>query len=313
VILLWLGGAAAVLFYPWATPPQIPVAVAYLLEGSLFLTLGFPAVLSRLREAISDHWLAALLCVSAVVPYCLYSVAGAVFRWDSFWTLVVLAVLAAFWFRLIPRNPLMDLSFLALVAVVSLVRMFPELYLPTGQGLKPDFLGQMMWRRIAVISVVWFRPQAGVELGFVPSGREWLIGLQEYLFFVPIGGAIALATGLFRFRSLDGDPWRTVLIAAGTFLGMLWFVALTEEFFFRGMLQQWLCAWTGNRRIGLAMASLAFGAVHLLFRYPPLNWRFALVAAAAGFFYGRAFERGGLRCAMVSHALVNVTWRTLFV
>ena len=55
------------------------------------------------------------------------------------------------------------------------------------------------------------------------------------------------------------------------------------------------------------MATLAFGLVHLPFRSFP-NWRFALVATVAGFFYGRAYSlSGGIRAAMVTHALVNTT------
>ena len=89
-------------------------------------------------------------------------------------------------------------------------------------------------------------------------------------------------------------------------------VALSEELFFRGLLQQWLEEWTGTAWAGLLLASLAFGAVHLGFRQFP-NWKFASLAAIAGVFYGIAFRRGGgIRAAMVAHALVVTTWRTLF-
>ena len=38
-----------------------------------------------------------------------------------------------------------------------------------------------------------------------------------------------------------------------------------------------------------------------------------LLAAVAGFFYGRAYvEARSVRAAMVTHALVNTTWRMLF-
>jgi membrane protease YdiL (CAAX protease family) len=310
--VLWAAGLSAFLLYPWKTPPGASVAAAYLLEGSLFLLLGFPAVLARLRQAVPDRWLVPLACTSAVAPYCVYSV-PAVFDWLACGWVAGLALLAACWFLVMPRNWLTDLAFLLVVAIVSLARVLPGLYPAADPGLKPDFLGQMMWRRVAILSVLLFRPVPGIHLGFLPSRKEWLCGLREFLFFAPVGGALALATGFVRFRQMEGDPWRTAVVAAGTFLGMLWFVALTEEFFFRGMLQQWLCTWTARRWAGLLLTSIAFGAVHLPFRYPPLNWRFALVAAVAGVFYGRAFQSAGLRAAMVAHALVNVAWRVLFV
>jgi hypothetical protein len=44
------------------------------------------------------------------------------------------------------------------------------------------------------------------------------------------------------------------------------------------------------------------------------NWRFALMAAVAGLFYGLAFRAAGsIRASMVTHALVVATWRALFV
>jgi membrane protease YdiL (CAAX protease family) len=59
-------------------------------------------------------------------------------------------------------------------------------------------------------------------------------------------------------------------------------------------------------------ASIAFGAVHLWFRAFP-NWRFALLAAVAGVFYGLAFRRArSIRASMVTHALVVTTWRVFF-
>ena len=105
----------------------------------------------------------------------------------------------------------------------------------------------------------------------------------------------------------------TAGVAVGTFLGMLWVVALAEEFFFRGVMQQGLSRWLGSQTTGLVLTSLAFGMVHLPFRAFP-NWKFALVAAVAGQFYGRAYSQaGGIRAAMVTHALVNTTTRIFFV
>ena len=100
---------------------------------------------------------------------------------------------------------------------------------------------------------------------------------------------------------------------AATFVGVLWVVALSEEFFFRGLLQQWIGEWTGRPALGLAAASIVFGAVHLGFRAFP-NWKFALAAAVAGWFYGRAYRQAqSIRASMVTHALVVTLWRAFFV
>jgi uncharacterized protein len=76
---------------------------------------------------------------------------------------------------------------------------------------------------------------------------------------------------------------------------------------------QGLGRWLKNNTAGLILSSVAFGLVHLPFRDFP-NWKFALVAAIAGLFYGRAYSQaGGIRAAMITHALVNTTTRIFFV
>ena len=61
------------------------------------------------------------------------------------------------------------------------------------------------------------------------------------------------------------------------------------------------------------VSSVIFGLVHLPYRAFP-NWKFAILATVAGWFYGRAYlKTGSIRAAMVAHALTNVTWRVFFV
>jgi len=102
------------------------------------------------------------------------------------------------------------------------------------------------------------------------------------------------------------------LLALGTFFGILCVVALGEEFFFRGLLQQWFRDWSRSEVVGVVAASLLVGTVHLWFRPFP-NWRFAVLAAVAGVFYGLAFRKAAsIRASMVTHALVVTTWRVFF-
>ena len=148
----------------------------------------------------------------------------------------------------------------------------------------------------------------GVGYGFMPSLAEWKIGLRHFVYFLIAGIPLAWATRLVRLG--PGMPlWKI----AATFLGVLWVVALSEEFFFRGLLQQWIGEWTGRPALALAAASILFGAVHLGFRAFP-NWKFALAAAVAGWFYGRAYRQAqSIRASMVTHALVVTLWRAFFV
>ena len=129
--------------------------------------------------------------------------------------------------------------------------------------------------------------------------------------FLPVGAALGYFTGFARLHPMAGVWWKLPGKAAGLFIGILWVVALGEEFFCRAFLQRELARKIGNVA-GLVAASVLFGAAHLWFRGFP-NWRFALVAAVAGVFYGIALMRSGsVRACMVTHALVVTTWRVLF-
>ena len=136
---------------------------------------------------------------------------------------------------------------------------------------------------------------------------DWLTGLQVLLaLLLPVAGVAYWGLGLVRLRPHPLNPG----LALGTFFGILWVVALSEEFFFRGLLQPWLAQWTGSARAGLVLASLLFGTAHLGFQHHFPNWRFATVAAIAGFFYGLAWQRSrSVQASMVTHALTVTLWR----
>jgi uncharacterized protein len=114
------------------------------------------------------------------------------------------------------------------------------------------------------------------------------------------------ALGLFQLRA---HPLN-VLQALGVFLGVLWFVALSEEFFFRGLLQQWLERWTGNASAALIAASVIFGSAHLGFHRIFPNWRWAIVAGILGVFLGLAWRKArSVQASMVTHALIVTVWK----
>ncbi|MBZ5723720.1 MAG: CPBP family intramembrane metalloprotease [Acidobacteriia bacterium] len=160
---------------------------------------------------------------------------------------------------------------------------------------------------MAVMALMVERRVHETGFGLAPSWKEWRIGALHYLYFAAIGFPLALLLKAVRF----GAP-RPIWYIAATFLGTLWVVALSEEFFFRGVLQQWLEEWRWNRKAALAIASAAFGLVHLGFRGFP-NWRWSLIVAVLGWFCGRARNQAGsIRAGMVTHALAVTTWRAFF-
>jgi membrane protease YdiL (CAAX protease family) len=288
---------------PWA-------AAAWLLELILYSSLASAALRRKLEHA--NRRLLTFACiVSALLPYLLYAPACGVFQPGPAALLALLATGVSAWYLILPRCPAADAGFLLLVAGVTLARVWKRVYLTPWDWPPMDPLGQLMWIRLGILAALLLRKAEGIGFGWFPSPREWRIGVIHFLAFLPAGLGLALATGFIPDLVPPFPSARLLLSAAATFFGMLWVVALAEEFFFRGLLQRWLGEWLDNPTAGWLLASALFGLAHLPFRSFP-NWRFALLAGVAGLFYGRAYRVGeGIRAAMVAHALTNTVWRVL--
>jgi uncharacterized protein len=306
-----MAAAAAVYARRMFVPPSlaVPIAAAFLVEFLFYLAPGFESARAWLERRFPGWRLPLVLVAGSVAPYLVYTPFTGQFRWFALARLTLLVAAIAFWYEMRRPSPTADAAFLVVVAAPMISHFFDAIY--TSPLLKVDLeiLGKLMMARLAATVVLTRRKPRGVNFGFIPSWREWKIGALHFAMFLPVGFPLALAIGLVRFEPAPGAWWKAVPLL----FGMLWVVALSEEFFFRGLLQHWLRRWTSSPHAALAIASLAFGAAHLWFRAFP-NWKFAIVAAAAGWFYGRAYDvAGGIRAAMVAHALTNVVLRTLFV
>jgi membrane protease YdiL (CAAX protease family) len=254
---------------------------------------------------------AALLTVSAVLPYSLATLTLGTFQWRALASISVLAAAVSFWYILLPKKPTADILLLVFMAAVWIAGFFKLWYLSPYPKLYLPVLGQLMWFRTGLFAMLSIRRAQGVGFGFWPTAREWRIGVVHFAIFLPLAVVLSRLIGFAGFRLPTG--WeKTSLLAVGTFFGTLWVVALAEEFFFRGLLQQWLTAWTRSEAAGLIAASLLFGSVHV-FKTPFPNWKFAALAALAGICYGMAFRRArSIRASMVTHALVVTTWKIFF-
>jgi uncharacterized protein len=282
-----------------------PLLAAFLIEYAFYLVPGFMGVREWLANRIPPRRLALSLAVSALVPYLVYSLATGEFRIVAVSRLTALVLALCFWYIIRKPSPSADLALLALVAAAMALRFFKQIY--TAPIPSIDILGKLMLIRLYASVMLMLREVEGTGFGFLPTAKEWRIGARYFVYFLPVGIAIMFGLGLMRFKT---SP---MLLATAplTFLGFLWIVALGEEFLARGLLQRWIADWTGRPGLALGLASIAFGFSHLWFRDFP-NWRWAIVATALGFFCGKAYNQaGGIRAAMVTHALVVTVWQTL--
>jgi len=284
---------------------------AFLLEVAFYLVLGWESVRIRVENLLPPPLFAAILAASALAPYCVYTVALGRFQWIAFWSLAALVLVACFWYVVLPHIAALDVLFIALMALVYLVKFFTRVYPNPLLHVHLEILGHLMWIRVGAFALLSIRQVKGVGFGFVPSRKDWSIGLLYYVFFLPVGAVLIGAIHFAHYRLPPMAWWQLSLVAAGTFLGILWVTALGEEFVFRGLLQQWFSSWLSSDAAGIICASVLFGFAHLFHMFP--NWKFAVVAGIAGLFYGAAFRQAkSIRASMVTHALVVTTWRVLF-
>ncbi|HEY7337939.1 MAG TPA: CPBP family intramembrane glutamic endopeptidase [Bryobacteraceae bacterium] len=313
--LIWLACAIAGALY--AAQQNIPFHLAFLalpaflLEATFYAVLGIERWRARL-EKLPPAAVAGLLVVAAAAPYCAASLAFGFFHWQALAWIAGLAAVASFWYVALPDKAPVDIGFLLLLAIVVMTNILRRQYVNPVPKLRLDELGALMWIRTGAFAMLSVRRMKGVGFGFWPEGPEWLVGVGYFAGLVPFAGVAAWLVG-FAAPHLPPPGWdRVTVLAIGTFFGVLWVLALGEEFFFRGLLQQWLGEWLGNQWLGLGVASVVFGLVHLWYRTFP-NWRFALLATIAGIFYGLAFRQShSIRASMVTHALTVTTWRLFF-
>jgi uncharacterized protein len=287
----------------WAA---LPMAAAFLIEFPFYLLPAFDPARLRSPE---------LLAVTCMAPYLACSVLTGQFRLQGFLVLLAIVIAVCFWYEVMPKSPAGDVLFVVLVAGVDLSKIFVWIYLSPLPAVVRDLsvLGHLMLIRTALIVILAIRGGANVECRFIPNAREWRIGLRWFTLLVATCGTALWAQGMAQIRPQHHNVFMVAAIALGEFAGILWVVALSEEFLFRGLLQQWFEQWTESSVAALILASIVFGSAHLGFHGPFPNWRFAIVAALFGLCCGLAWrESRTIQAGMVTHALGATLYRVFF-
>jgi len=134
--------------------------------------------------------------------------------------------------------------------------------------------------------------------------RDVKTGLREWVFYTPIALALGLALNFLHIHR----KWPVLADVGVAWLFTFFFIAVPEELFFRGWMQNLL-----ERRMGRTAALLAtsmlFGLSHFNKRTANFNWQYVLLAAIAGVFYGRAWRsERRVSASAVTHATVDALW-----
>lgn len=300
-----------------------PIIIAFLVQAALFLLPGFPGARQRVEQALAPGTLAALLAAWGIAPYLIFSIPLGLFSGTNFAALLALAAVAPALFILAPPKK-RGLNWQDVVVIVLLVApiisglsgFLQDAYrgpLALPEDIRRlDILGKLMVISVGAMAFLSLRSVEDVDFRFFPNIQDLKTGAKHFLYYLPIGVPLALATGLVEWAPPETLGWELAAEVAGKGLGIFFATALGEELCFRGILQNLLEKTLRKPLAAQAIAAAAFGAVHLSWRFFP-NLGFALASAVAGLFYGNAFREGrSVAAARVTHTLVVLAWTFLF-
>jgi CAAX protease family protein len=284
--------------------PSAFLSFALLLAPYWFFGFGAAQALDRALTSSATRVLAPGLLV---VPYLIFSIPRGEFQWGyalAFF-LVPMALAALFEF-VPPGTPKLcwqDVLALAVVGLPVEFRLLAGSFPHPGLGALPKFL----LLDAALYAYLVVRRLERVGYDFRVRLADVGIGLREWIFFAPIVIGLGFALRFITFHAVLRPPSQVISALLITFF----FVAIPEELFFRGLLQNMLESRIGHPR-SLFVAAAIFGLSH--FNKPlPFNWRYVLLATIAGIFYGRAWRsRRRLFASGITHTLVDVVWGLWF-
>ena len=264
----------------------------------------FPGSLSHIA-GLFPNYLRLLLPALLSAIYALAAFSFGRFRWSWFALFallpVALSVLTVQAARADPdqHGNWRDYLVLAVLGLAVDLRWFEHAWAPGLTGF-----GKILLLDAGLYALLGIRRLDGVGFDLRLRLNDVRFGLREFLFYAPIAIPIGLTLGFLHLRVL----WPPLLRLPGAFIFTFFFVAVPEEIFFRGWMQNLL-----ERRMGrypaLLVTSAIFGLSHWNKRTAHFNWRYVLLAAMAGVFYGRAWrQERRVGASAITHASVDTIW-----
>jgi hypothetical protein len=287
--------------------PGFPIHAAAVVAALLTLLPFFVAafcpfsVEAAQRLPIAGIVLPAVLCV----PYVMVAVSYQQFRW-SWIALYLLLPVAMSWLLYrasladtAQRGDWRDFLVLAVLGLAVDLRWFEPAWPP-----RLAVFNKMLLLDAGIYGFLAIRRLQGVGFDLRLRLADVRIGARELAFCAPAAIALGLALGFLHFHAYVPAVSNVVLGWLFTFF----FIAVPEELFFRGWMQNLL-----ERRLGrlrsLLTTSVLFGLSHFNKRAVHFNWRYVVLAALAGVFYGRAWrQERRVGASAITHASVDTLW-----
>lgn len=269
--------------------------------------IAFGLAQHRMQRAVASLpvWSRLALPGFFVVPYLCVTLPVHTFAWHWFllYALIPAAIagllhLAA---KLDPaqRGTLFDFFILLALGLAVDLRWLESAW---PRGLQP--LGKLLLLDAGMYGFFCVRQLTDVGYDLRLRLSDWKTGLRELLLYMPIALALGFSLGFLHMHFYVPNPLRVLAAWLFTFF----FIAIPEEVFFRGWMQNLLA-----RRIGtypaLGVTAVLFGLSHFNKITHGFNWRYVLLAAIAGIFYGRSYlSRQRVSSSAITHASVDTLW-----
>ena len=249
---------------------------------------------------------AQILCPAVLsVPYVLVTCAAGDFRWGwmALYAALPVSVASLLWqagrIDQAKKGNWRDFLVLAILGLAVDLRWF--------EGAWPAHLAifsKMLLLDAGIYGFMAVRQLDGVGFDLRLRLRDAGIGLRELAWYTPIALVLGMSLGFLHLHR----AWPGLAPLAGAWIFTFFFIAIPEELFFRGWLQNLL-----ERRVGrtaaLLVTAVLFGLSHFNKRTAFFNWRYVLLAAVAGLFYGRAWrQERRVGASAITHASVDAIW-----
>jgi uncharacterized protein len=281
-----------------------PVILAGLLTLAPFFWAAFCPKSLQLAGRM-PVWLRLLAPAVLGLPYTLVSNSNGLFRWTwlALYTLLPILISALLYMASLAdpqqRGDWRDLLILVFLGLAVDLRWFEPAW-----GPRLATFNKILLLDAGIYGFLAIRRLDRVGFDLRLRLRDLRIGLIWLAAYAPIAAALGLWMGFLHFHPLIPSV-RQVLLA---WLFTFFFIAVPEELFFRGWMQNLL-----ERRVGrvraLLITSALFGLSHFNKRAIHFNGRYVLLATLAGIFYGLAWRQDQrIGASAITHSSVDAIW-----